>query len=157
MWCENGSLRLLVRQCDYIHFFYEKQREHTQRWKSTCLRRQVAIKLIIGTPLIWSRVFFFLYTRCCFNLYTRKPLKNVPGCSSHDGEKHGLVIILLRCYFPDFIFSRLSFRNNGLEIYSSLFWRCFFFCLFFTEGDKSTKTSKCCDIKNDDGKRLLLT
>lgn len=28
----------------------------------------------------------------------------------------------------------------------------------FTEGDKSTETSmcKCCDIKNDNGKRLLL-
>jgi len=36
--------------------------------------------------------------------------------------------------------------------------RCICFFCAFVEGDKSTETSmcKCCDIKNDNGKRLLL-
>lgn len=139
----------------YKYIFYEKQRGHTQQRKSTCLNRQVAIKLIIGTPLIWSRVFYF-YAHSVVLIYTLgSPRKLYRGAAVTAGKKHGLVIILLRWYFRIlFYFSRLSFQNNGLEIYTSLFW-CFF--SYFTQGDKSTETSKCWDIKNDNGKRLLPT
>lgn len=146
---------VIIYLCIHKYIFYEKQRGHTQRRKFTCLHRQVAIKLIIGTPLIWSRVFSF-YTHSVVLIYMLgSPRKMYRGAAVMAGKKHGLVIILLRWYFPDFI---LFFHVCLSETMGSRFIRHYFggvFFSYFTEGDKSTETSKCCDIKNDNGKRLL--
>lgn len=74
-----------------------------------------------------------------------------PLCYYYDARARSFRLAI---YFP-----RLCSGDNELEIYTLLLF--LFMYTFFSasaQGDKSTETSvcKCCDIKTDNGKRLLL-
>jgi len=79
-----------------------------------------------------------------------------------------IIVVIIAVFRPSsgfnlfFIFvssRRDNARSSSRFIhYYYYYHRCIYAFFAFTEGDKSTETSmcKCCDIKNDNGKRLLL-